>query len=415
MEAQPPPVPSSTRRLFVSYAREDRDPVDRLRVGLQRLRHEVWLDDRLSVGEAWWASILEQIRQCDAMVVAVSPALLESEACTVEREYARMLGKVLLPVSVRAVRTELLPPDLAPVQMVDFATPTSEGAFDLSYALALLPASPPLPEPLPEPPPIPVSYLSDLNVRVHARTLSLDEQLALVSRLKGALARAQERDAALELLRALQQREDLYHASAQELEAVIRAAEGPARPPAPPATSPTPSSAGTASATGATAGAQADRPPPPPPGWTGARAAPASHRPPPPQRTTAPAAGARPATWAGPAPVFPVAHAPSRGSPPVAPRDAPPPRWTLAWSSFALSLVLLVLSYGWLFPLLIGVSAPLFSRRVASRLRLGDLRGAVRASAWAQRTGIFGVVVSATLGALLLVALMLDPGMYQPP
>ena len=36
-------TPGSTRRLFVSYAREDRDAVVRLGGGLARLRHDVWV------------------------------------------------------------------------------------------------------------------------------------------------------------------------------------------------------------------------------------------------------------------------------------------------------------------------------------------------------------------------------------
>src|SRR5512144_888404 len=68
-------VDRRTKGLFVTYAREDREHVLRLRAGLERLRHEVWVDDRLSVGQAWWQEILSQIRTCDAVVVAVSPAL----------------------------------------------------------------------------------------------------------------------------------------------------------------------------------------------------------------------------------------------------------------------------------------------------------------------------------------------------
>jgi TIR domain len=78
----------SNPRLFVTYARGDRDLVDRLAAGLQRLGHEVWLDKRLSVGQEWWAEILNQIRLSEAIVVAFSPGPLESPASTAERGYA---------------------------------------------------------------------------------------------------------------------------------------------------------------------------------------------------------------------------------------------------------------------------------------------------------------------------------------
>jgi Trypsin-like peptidase domain/TIR domain len=209
--------------LFVTYAREDRALVDRLRTGLQRLRHEVWIDDRLVVGDAWWDVILRQIRQSDAILVAVSPALLQSQASALEREYARRLGKVILPISVRPVRPELMPPDLASLQMVDYSEPDVGAAFELADALAHLPQSPELPDPLPEPPPVPLSYLSDLTARVRAPSLTLDEQLALVARLRSALGKPTEHVPALELLRTLQRREDLYIGPAREIDAILAA------------------------------------------------------------------------------------------------------------------------------------------------------------------------------------------------
>ena len=211
----------SSPRLFVTYARGDRDLVDRLAAGLQRLGHEVWLDKRLSVGQEWWAEILNQIRLSEAIVVALSPALLESPASAAERGYAVQLGKVLLPVCVRPVRNELLPPDLAPLQIVDYCAPGPDAAFELADALAHLPASPALPDPQPKPPPIPVSYMSGLSAQVHAPSLTLDQQLAVIAKLEAALKKPAERDAALELLASLQSREDLYHTPGAQIEAVL--------------------------------------------------------------------------------------------------------------------------------------------------------------------------------------------------
>jgi|KBSMisStaDraftv2_1062788.scaffolds.fasta_scaffold280646_2 hypothetical protein len=218
-----------TRSLFVSYSRTDRDLVHQLKAGLQRLHHNVWVDDQLSVGQDWWNEILEQIRDCDAVIAAVSPDFLESQASATERAYARRLGKVTLPVRVRPVRAELLPPDLAHLQIVDYCDPSPDAAFQLADALAQLPVSPPLPNPLPEPPAVPVSYLSDLTARVHAPNLPLDEQLALVARLRAALMKDNEREPALELLLSLHRRHDIYFAAAREIETITsdRSAERP--------------------------------------------------------------------------------------------------------------------------------------------------------------------------------------------
>ena len=105
--------------------------------------------------------------------------------------------------------------------MLDYREPGMKHAFALAAALAALPVPQALPQPLPEPPPIPVSYLSGLMERSQAATLSMDEQLALVARLKVAFGRASERAAAEQVLRSLQNRDDLYQVSAREIESLL--------------------------------------------------------------------------------------------------------------------------------------------------------------------------------------------------
>ncbi|MEQ7740050.1 toll/interleukin-1 receptor domain-containing protein, partial [Escherichia coli] len=88
------------KNLFLSYAKADAARLALLHDGIEALHHNLWMDRHLDAGHVWWEDILEQIRNCDAMIVAVSPALLESEAASRERSYARQLGKPLLPVMV---------------------------------------------------------------------------------------------------------------------------------------------------------------------------------------------------------------------------------------------------------------------------------------------------------------------------
>jgi hypothetical protein len=209
-------------QLFCSYAREDREGVRALLDGVRHLRHQVWVDERLSGGQAWWDEILAQLRRCDAMLIAVSPALLESHASALERQYGSLVGKPLLPVIIRPVLADLLPPDLAPLQAIDYTAPGPNAAFELAGALYSLPPARPLPDPLPDPPPVPISYLSGLSDRVRAATLSLDDQLAVVARLRTAMERPREREAATELLEAMRQRTDLYHVPALEIDKLLR-------------------------------------------------------------------------------------------------------------------------------------------------------------------------------------------------
>jgi hypothetical protein len=210
-----------SRQIFISYARSDAERVDALVKGLRQLRHDVWLDEELTGGQEWWDTVLSQIRASSAALVTVSPAALESVAVRREYEYAHAVGRPLVPVVVEAVRLETLPPLLAPLQVVDYREPGTKHAFALAAALAALPVPRALPQPLPEPPPIPVSYLSGLMERSQAATLSMDEQLALVARLKVAFGRASEREAAEEVLRALQNRDDLYQVSAREIQSLL--------------------------------------------------------------------------------------------------------------------------------------------------------------------------------------------------
>jgi hypothetical protein len=225
-------------QLFCSYAREDREGVRALLDGVRHLRHQVWVDERLSGGQAWWDEILAQLRKCDAMLIAVSPALLESQASALERQYGSQVGKPLLPVIIRPVLADLLPPDLAPLQAIDYTTPGPNAAFELAGALYGLPPAGPLPDPLPAPPPVPISYLSGLSDRVRAATLSLDDQLAVVARLRTAMERPRERQAAVELLEALRQRTDLYHTPAVEIDQLLRERPAAAAPAAAPTEAP---------------------------------------------------------------------------------------------------------------------------------------------------------------------------------
>ena len=205
-------------RVFVSYARADVDRVDAVVQGLRMLQHDVWLDEALIGGQSWWDGILGRIRDCDVFLQAVSRASLKSEACHSERSYALALSRPVLPVLVEHVPPAVLPGDLAPLQFVDYTDATTERAFQLAAALQQRPAAPSLPDPLPEPPEIPLSYLGRLGQEIGAAELSLDQQLALVGRLRNAVERPEDREGALELLNRLQQREDLYAAVARDID-----------------------------------------------------------------------------------------------------------------------------------------------------------------------------------------------------
>jgi hypothetical protein len=213
------------KNIFLSYTRTDQDRVQPLIVGLRRMSHEIWLDQELSGGQEWWDTILGHIRECDAMMLAVSEKALESEACQKEFAYAKALNKPILPVMVDHVLPTLLWPDLFVLHILDYTGPTDRAAFDLMAALdKLAPAGtprPPLPALLPEPPPVPISYLTGLSRIVHAPILTIDEQLSVVGKLKAELGRPQDRKLVIQLLHRLRDRNDLYHTPAVEIDEVL--------------------------------------------------------------------------------------------------------------------------------------------------------------------------------------------------
>lgn len=218
-------------QLFISYARPDRTRAESLTLRLRQAGITVWLDSDLVGGQTWWDRILDQLRSCDAVVVAVSMASIKSQACRSEREYAALLGKPILPLTLEAMSSLMLPPDIARIQTIDYSQPSEAAAFELIGAILALPKTEELPDPLPEAPPVPTSPFGTLVDRLAEPTLSMDDQLAIIGRLEAALGPAadpHDRPTALELLRQMDERPDLFAAAARQIvkiRAQLRAAD----------------------------------------------------------------------------------------------------------------------------------------------------------------------------------------------
>ncbi|MFI7741408.1 toll/interleukin-1 receptor domain-containing protein [Kocuria rhizosphaericola] len=221
-------APNAQRNLFLSYSRQDRDVLQSLVETITDVAdHRLWVDRRLEGGQDWWEEILGQIRRCDALIVAVSPSLLDSVPSALERQYARRLGKTVIPVMVRPVSPHLLPSDLGPTQIIDYTAP--QGPGQLVKVLLRLPTAPPPREPLPAPPPVPISYMAELADKARRPVLSFEEQMGLVSRLEAAMERPLERDAAITILRSLDQRTDIFVQPGRAISELL--ARSPFRPP----------------------------------------------------------------------------------------------------------------------------------------------------------------------------------------
>jgi hypothetical protein len=201
--------------IFLSYARPDRLRADAVAQRLRQAGNNVWLDTGKASGQVWWEQNLRQLRLCDAAVVVVSRASLRSQACIRERHYAASLGKAILPLTIEPLGIELLPSDLARLQVIDYSQPDEAAAFQLAGAIIRLPKPHALPDPLPEPPPAPTSALDNVAEQLKAPSLDQDQQLAIIGRLESALAPSadpNDRPVALEMLGQMEKREDLFAA-----------------------------------------------------------------------------------------------------------------------------------------------------------------------------------------------------------
>lgn len=107
-------------RIFISYAREDKSDVEKLIVNeLNETNHQVFIDDKLKVGEEWKPQLLNAIRTSDALIYAISPDSLKSEWCQWELEQAEKVGKSIVPILLKV--TSNIPDNLSKFQYVDFS------------------------------------------------------------------------------------------------------------------------------------------------------------------------------------------------------------------------------------------------------------------------------------------------------
>src|SRR5262245_36756420 len=214
-------------KVFVSYSRDDQAAVRSLVDDLERARVQVWIDEELVGGDAWWTAVLEQIRDCEVFLFALSDTSLYSKPCRAELGYAQALGLPILPVQIGQVASKNADPIFA-VQVVDYRDPSRNSAFDLISALherARLRVA--LSDPLPESPRIPYEYLQRLGASIHdaTTTLSPPVQAQMLFELRSAVSDEDEPivlDDIRKLLLALRRRSDVTYAIAGEVDTFLR-------------------------------------------------------------------------------------------------------------------------------------------------------------------------------------------------
>lgn len=102
--------------LFLSYSREDWEFAQNVVTVLEEHLVRVHYDQRdLPIGEEWRASLADMIRDCDAVLVVLSPGSASSEAVLWELEEARSCSKRIAPILWNAPDLSAFPSWLASV------------------------------------------------------------------------------------------------------------------------------------------------------------------------------------------------------------------------------------------------------------------------------------------------------------
>jgi WD40 repeat protein len=116
--------------VFVSYSRRDSAFVDRLVRSIERRGKQVWLDtEGIADAEVFPRAIRSAIESADAFVFVITPHAVSSGYCQAEIEYARDLGKRIVPVLRTAVDDEYLHAEVRDRNWIPFADDTH---FDAS-------------------------------------------------------------------------------------------------------------------------------------------------------------------------------------------------------------------------------------------------------------------------------------------
>lgn len=151
---------SGKKKIFISYQRGHVDEIKRLVSSLEKTgKYDVWYDQKIERGK-WWDHIINNLRDADVVVLAVSRTYLASIPCKLERDYARQLNKAILPVTVdSALNYADLPREIVELQVKRYFGSADE-FLDLTAALDQE-QSPSLPDPLPKPPPAPIDTKAD--------------------------------------------------------------------------------------------------------------------------------------------------------------------------------------------------------------------------------------------------------------
>lgn len=213
-----------TRRIFISYSRDNQEVVKALHADLSSAGLDAFFDSELTGGQSWWDSLLEEIRRCEIFMPVVTEDWMGSHACRLETDYAFDLGRTVLPVTLDESTLKLMPSRLVTTQSVPYSGEEGKSSIlGIMRAVNTLPAAVALPDPLPAAPSVPMSYLTKLRDKVYVvQELNRDEQRLILAEFRRRISEEEEDVKDLhKLLGVFSEREDLYAQTAREISALL--------------------------------------------------------------------------------------------------------------------------------------------------------------------------------------------------
>jgi hypothetical protein len=219
--------PRAMKKVFLSYAAEDRAIADTVHDDLETLGASVWMDTEQTGGQPWWDSVLKEIRQCDTFCALLSPDSVNSIACASELRYAVSLKRIILPIKVQEVPVDITSTAVRSRHWIDYREKDKKAALHLAKALLAMRKRPTLPRPLPHKPPVPESHLGD-KLSTHqdrlddVESITPEQQALMITELIDLMAKPEFAGQARIMLGKMSERQEITSLHSRQIEEALQ-------------------------------------------------------------------------------------------------------------------------------------------------------------------------------------------------
>ena len=124
-------MPGNQHIVFIAYSRSDAAEVYQVAERLRSRGIHTRVDiENIPIGANWYETLQQFILNADTILFLITPEAMKSKMCRFEVEYAIKTNKRILPVLLKPVPDDVIPPDLARLQYLVFTDIKDERAFN---------------------------------------------------------------------------------------------------------------------------------------------------------------------------------------------------------------------------------------------------------------------------------------------